>query len=205
MRSQSGHLSSYIPVTPKTGKHRATSEQRASTKGKGTGKGKKASKKSSKAIVVVSSDSEDLEVDFPNYCPNQPHEVPADIPQKPNPPANAPVEEQQEQEPHIDAPIEEPSYPANVPVGDAEEPQNPGNFNPVPAQTPILMANNQLNWSHFRPEFSGKPEEDAEAHLLRTEDWMTTHDFPEDEKVRRSCLTLTQGAMLWYATLNAQQ
>ena len=23
------------------------------------------------------------------------------------------------------------------------------------------MANNQLNWSHFRPEFSGKPEEDA--------------------------------------------
>ena len=25
------------------------------------------------------------------------------------------------------------------------------------------MANNQLNWSHFRPEISGKPEEDAEA------------------------------------------
>ena len=23
-----------------------------------------------------------------------------------------------------------------------------------------------LNWSHFIPEFSGKPEEDAEAHLL---------------------------------------
>ena len=48
---------------------------------------------------------------------------------------------------------------------------------------PVPMANNQLNWSHFRPEFSGEPEEDAGAHLLRTEDWMTTHNFPEDQKV----------------------
>ena len=53
------------------------------------------------------------------------------------------------------------------------------------------MANNQLNWSHFRPEFSGKPEEDAEAHLLRTNDWMTIPDFPEDQKVRRFCLMVT--------------
>ena len=67
------------------------------------------------------------------------------------------------------------------------------------------MANNQLNWSHFRPEFSGKPEEDVEALLLRTEDRMTTHDFPEVQKVRRFCLTLMQGARLWYATLNTQQ
>ena len=44
-----------------------------------------------------------------------------------------------------------------------------------------------------------------EAHLLRTEDWMTTHNFPEEEKVRKFCLTLMQGARLWYATLNAQQ
>ena len=28
----------------------------------------------------------------------------------------------------------------------------------------------QLNWSHFKPEFTGKPDEDAEAHLLRTND-----------------------------------
>ena len=153
----------------------------------------------------MSSDSEDLEVDFLNYHPNQPHKVPADIPQEPDPPADAPVEEQQEQEPLIDTPIEEQPHPANVPGGDAEEPQNPGNFNPVPAQPPILMANNQLNWSHFRPEFSGKPEEDVEAHLLRREDWVTTHDFPEDQKVRRFCLMLMQGARLWYATLNVQQ
>ena len=98
-RSQSVYLSSHIPVIPKTGKHSTTSKQRAPTKGKGAGKGEKASKKSSKPIVVVSSDSEDLEVDFPNYHPNQPHEVPADIPQESHPPADAPVEEQQEQEP----------------------------------------------------------------------------------------------------------
>ena len=205
MRSQSVHLSSHTPGTPKTGRHRTISQQRASTKFKGVGKGKKASKKSSKPIVVVSSDSEDLEVNFQNYHPNQHHKVPADIPQEPNTPTDAPVEEQQEQEPHINDPIEEPPHHANAPVGDAEEPQNPGNFNPVPAQPPILMANNQLNWSHFRPEFSGKPKEDVKAHLLRTEDWMTTHNFPEDQKVGRFCLTLMQGARLWYATLNAQQ
>ena len=34
---------------------------------------------------------------------------------------------------------------------------------------------------------------------------MSTHDFPEDQKVRRFCLTLLGEAMLWYATLNVQQ
>ena len=27
-----------------------------------------------------------------------------------------------------------------------------------------------MNWSHFKPEFSSKPDEDVEAHLLRTND-----------------------------------
>ena len=27
---------------------------------------------------------------------------------------------------------------------------------------------------HFKPEYSGKPDEDAEAHLLRRIDWMDT-------------------------------
>ena len=67
------------------------------------------------------------------------------------------------------------------------------------------MANNQLNWSHFRPKFSGTPNEDAEAHLLRMKDWMTTHSFPEDQKVGRFCLTLMGEARLWYATLNVLQ
>ena len=29
-----------------------------------------------------------------------------------------------------------------------------------------------LDWSNFKPEFSGKPDEDAETHLLHTNDWM---------------------------------
>ena len=43
----------------------------------------------------------------------------------------------------------------------------------------------QLNWSYFNPEFSGNPEEDAEEYLLRTNDWIETHNFPDDQKVRR--------------------
>ena len=40
-----------------------------------------------------------------------------------------------------------------------------------------------LNCSHFKPEFSGKPDEDAEDHLLCTNDWMTAHHFVEGVKV----------------------
>ena len=63
----------------------------------------------------------------------------------------------------------------------------------------------QLNWSYFKPEFSGKPEEDAEEQLLRTNDWIETHNFPDDQKVRRFCLTLMGEARLWYETLGATQ
>ena len=64
------------------------------------------------------------------------------------------------------------------------------------------MANpQQLNWPYFKPEFAGKTDENAEAHLLRTNDWMDTHNFPDDQKVRRFCLTLTSEARLWYETI----
>ena len=58
-----------------------------------------------------------------------------------------------------------------------------------------------LNWSHFKPEFSGKPDEDAEAHLLHTNDCMTAHHFVEGVKVHRFCLTLLGEARLWYHSL----
>ena len=48
-----------------------------------------------------------------------------------------------------------------------------------------------LNWSYFKPEFSGKPDEDAEVHLLCTNDWMNKHHFMEGVKVQRFCLTLS--------------
>ena len=41
----------------------------------------------------------------------------------------------------------------------------------------------ELNWLHFKPEFAGKPEEEAEAHWLRTNDLMDTPAFPEGVKV----------------------
>ena len=41
----------------------------------------------------------------------------------------------------------------------------------------------QINWSHFKPKFTGKPDEDAKAHLLRINGWMDTHAFPEGVKV----------------------
>ena len=47
-----------------------------------------------------------------------------------------------------------------------------------PAPQQVVQQQLHMNWSHFKPEFSGKPDEDVEVHLLRTNDWMTTHDFP---------------------------
>ena len=58
-----------------------------------------------------------------------------------------------------------------------------------------------LNWSNFIPEFSGKPEEDAEAHLLHSNDWMNAHCSEEDIKVQTFCLTLLGEARLWYQSL----
>ena len=40
----------------------------------------------------------------------------------------------------------------------------------IPPTQPGQHVHGMLNWSHLRPEFSGKPEEDAEVHLLRTND-----------------------------------
>ena len=51
------------------------------------------------------------------------------------------------------------------------------------AQAPTVHQPGQqvvhLNWSNFKPEFSGKPDEDAEAHLLHTNNWMNAHHFIE--------------------------
>ena len=58
-----------------------------------------------------------------------------------------------------------------------------------------------INWSHFKPKYSGKPDEDAEAHLRRTNDWMDTHRFQGHIKVQRFCLTLTGEDRLWYESL----
>ena len=59
----------------------------------------------------------------------------------------------------------------------------------------------QKNWSNFKQEFSGKPEEVAEAHLLCSNDWMNAHHFVDGVKVQRFCLKLLGEARLWFQSL----
>ena len=74
-------------------------------------------------------------------------------------------------------------------------PQVPQALQVLQEPTPYMPL---LNWSHFKPKFSSKPDEDAKAHLLRTNDWKDTHRFQDNVKVQRFCLTLTGGTRLWY-------
>ena len=60
--------------------------------------------------------------------------------------------------------------------------QQPVSDQPTPTQQ--IQNIPQLNWSHFKPEFSGKPDKDVEVHLLRTNDWMDTCAFLERVKVQ---------------------
>ena len=53
-----------------------------------------------------------------------------------------------------------------------------------PAAPQAHMGKQLPKWSHFRPKFTGKPEEDGETYLLHTNDWMNTHNFPGDVKVQ---------------------
>ena len=69
----------------------------------------------------------------------------------------------------------------------------------LPAQPDLVS---QLNWSHFKLELVGKPDKDAETHLLRTtNDCMDIRAFPEGDNIQRFCLTLVGGARLWYESL----
>ena len=96
------------------------------------------------------------------------------------------------QGPDIPMPLPPPAQPAQ------QAPQQSAQLAPQPSQQGQHLG--YLYWSHFKPEFSGKPEEDAESHLLRTNDWMNAHHFLEHIKVQRFCLTLVV-ARLWYESL----
>ena len=47
--------------------------------------------------------------------------------------------------------------------GQNQQQNQPQNQDPAGQQQHL-----HINWSNFKPEFSGKPEEDAEAHLLHS-------------------------------------
>ena len=87
----------------------------------------------------------------------------------------------------------------NIPI---QPPQQLAPAQPVP--TGLVVPAPQVfyqNWVGKKPEFAGKPEEDAESHLLSTRDWMEAHNFPDEVKVRHFFLTLTGEARLWYESL----
>ena len=85
----------------------------------------------------------------------------------------------------LDAPAEDPIPPLDAPMEEPNQPNQPKQPNQPPIILPDPMANpQQLIWSYFKPEFAGKADEDVAAHLLRTNDWMDTHNFPNDQRVR---------------------
>ena len=124
-------------------------------------------------------------------------------------PAQGPVNQNQAQDPAGQIPAQSPA--AQVPVqGPAQIGQNipvqpppqPAVAQPAPAGI-VVPAPQTIyqNWIGKKPEFSCKPEEDAESHLLSTRDWMEAHNFPEGDKVRCFHLTLIGEARLWYESL----
>ena len=143
----------------------------------------------------------------PQQPPNQP--APQQLPNQPTPqqlpnqPAPSIYQISQISQPQIKPALQQP--PPQQPA-----PANPtGPFQPVPnwpqpvphQPVPQIIHQQLVNWSHLKSQFAGKPEEDAEAHLLCTNDWMRTHNFDEDVKVKRFCLTLLEEARLWHEIL----
>ena len=103
-----------------------------------------------------------------------PSDAPAGQPAPHQPPPNQAAGQPTPHQPTPNQPA--PANPAgpNVPVP---------NLQPVPNQPASQIIHHQMvHWCHLKPEFTGKPEEDVEAHLFHTNDWMTTHNFEEDVK-----------------------
>ena len=81
--------------------------------------------------------------------------------------------------------------PLPAPVAVPQAPQVPQALQaPQAPQAPQGQQLVHLNWSYFKPEFSGKLDEDTKAHLLCTNHWMNAHHFIDGVKVQRFCLTL---------------
>ena len=53
-----------------------------------------------------------------------------------------------------------------------------------------------MNWSHFKLGFQVSQMEDPEAHLLRTIEWIDTHNFAAGQRVQKFRLILVGEARL---------
>ena len=119
-----------------------------------------------------------------------------DAPNAPNP-ANPNIQGNQDPDQNLD------HDPDQAPIGQVPTQPLPQPAIAQPAAVGVAPVPQIIyqNWIGKKPEFSGKPEEDAESHLLSTRDWMEAHNFPEGEKVRRFRVTLVGEARLWYESL----
>ena len=111
-------------------------------------------------------------------------QIPANQPQGPTVQNQAQVSAGQipAQVPVVQVPVQGPTQVGqNLPVQQPPQPV-PVQLAPVGMVVPTPEIIYQ-NWIGKKPEFSGKPEEDAESHLLCTRDWMAAHNFPEGDKV----------------------
>ena len=59
-----------------------------------------------------------------------------------------------------------------------------------------------MNSSYFKPEFSGKPEEDPETCIHRTTGWMDTHSFAMGQRIHRFPLALAGEGRLLYQCIH---
>ena len=77
-----------------------------------------------------------------------------------------------EDHPHFNCPL------LYLPLQPSASPTQPA-VPPAQPVVPPLQAGQvpRSNWSHFKPEFAGKPDETEEAYLLRTNDWMAPMHF----------------------------
>ena len=115
-----------------------------------------------------------------------------EAPNAPNPEnPNAQEDQNQDQVPAGQVPAPVPTQPIPQLI-----PAQPAPAGVIPVSQIIYQ-----NWIGKKPEFSGKPEEDAESHLLSMRDWIEAYNFPEGEKVRCFRVTLTGEARLWYESL----
>ena len=90
----------------------------------------------------------------------------------PNLPQNLPAGEDNNQQHRVEernlSPEPEELEQPNLPPIQPNQPNHP--LNHVQNLQVAMVQPQQLNWSYFKPEFSGKPKEYAEEHLLRTND-----------------------------------
>ena len=110
-----------------------------------------------------------------------------DVMQSPTNQVQGPPVQDQAQGPAVQIQVQGPAN-NNAKVGQnipMQLPQQPAPAQPV--STGLVVPAPQVvyqNWIGKKPGFSGKPEEDAESHLLITRDWMEAHNFPNEVKVR---------------------